>query len=79
MEEDQEAQSAHHCQPQDLQQMDHRQHVCQLLQHLGQLPQLAAESPRPRLGQPSPQYHVASAQVLFQWMLGTCGTSRSWA
>jgi hypothetical protein len=31
MEEDQEAQSAHHCQPLNLQRIDHRQHVCQLL------------------------------------------------
>jgi hypothetical protein len=35
VEEDQEARSAHQCQPLDLQRMDHRQHVCQLLQHLG--------------------------------------------
>jgi hypothetical protein len=52
MEEDQEARSAHHRQPLDLQQMDHRQYVCQLLQHLGQLPQLVVESPRPGLSQP---------------------------
>jgi hypothetical protein len=58
VEEDQEVQSAHHCQPLDPKRMDHRQHVCQLLQHLGQPPhsgqllQLAAESPRPGLSQP---------------------------
>jgi hypothetical protein len=52
MEEDQEAWSAHHCQPLDHHRMDHCQHVCQLLQHWGQLPQLVVESPWPRLDQP---------------------------
>jgi hypothetical protein len=52
VEEDLEAWSAHHCQPLDLQRMDHRQHVCQLLQHLGQLSQLAVESLRPGISHP---------------------------
>jgi hypothetical protein len=52
VEEDQEARSAHHRQPLNLQRMDHHQHVCQLQQHLGQLSHLAVESTRPGLDQP---------------------------